>query len=311
MATGISFREVELPEQKPQHDGFLFPAVLSPNCSTDSTATKLDAFEGAIEAHKPWLESLLLKNGAVLFRGFPVISPPNFNRVIQAFGFPELLYVGGGGPRTQIVDRVYTANDSPLDKEIPFHHEIAYVPDFPTKLFFFCEEEPGAGGETPIVLNHIIYEKMKQRHPYFVDQLEKHGLRYIKIAPEDDDPSSYTSSSWKSAYKTDDKMSAEERVAKHGTKLEWMENTAKIITGPLPATRFDEENDRKTWFNSLTVSYRGPATEKTNNRGYTWTELGNGMPVDDDDAVKDMLKIMEEECVVIPWKKGDVWWLII
>ncbi|KAD2806211.1 hypothetical protein E3N88_39588 [Mikania micrantha] len=305
MATGISFREVELPEQKPQNDGFLFPAVLSPNCSSDSTATELDAFEGAIKAHKPWLESLLLKNGAVLFRGFPVISPSDFNRVIQAFGFPELLYFGSGAPRTQVVDRVYTANESPLDQEIPFHHEMAYVPYFPTKLFFFCEEEPGAGGETPIVLSHIIYEKMKQRHPDFVDQLEKHGLTYVKIAPEDDDPSSYTGGSWKSAYKTNDKKIAEERAAKHGTRLEWAENTAKIITGPLPATGFDEENDRKTWFNSLAVAYRGPATEKTNSRGYTWVELGNGMPMDDD-AMKDMLKIMEEECVVIPWKKGDV-----
>ncbi|KAL8224667.1 hypothetical protein R6Q59_000232, partial [Mikania micrantha] len=55
-------------------------------------------------------------------------------------------------------------------------------------------------------------------------------------------------------------------AAKHGTRLEWAENTAKIITGPLPATGFDEENDRKTWFNSLAVAYRGPATEKTNSR---------------------------------------------
>ncbi|KAI3761565.1 hypothetical protein L1987_51985 [Smallanthus sonchifolius] len=126
MATGKPFREVELPQQKSQDDGVLFPAVLSPNTSTDSTATELSAFEDAIKAHKPWLESLLRKSGAVLFRGFPVISPFDFNRVVEAFGFPELLYVGGGALRTQVVDRVYTANESPLDKEIPFHHEMTY-----------------------------------------------------------------------------------------------------------------------------------------------------------------------------------------
>ncbi|MFS7997960.1 putative TauD/TfdA-like domain, taurine dioxygenase TauD-like superfamily [Helianthus anomalus] len=299
MATGKPFREIELPQQKPQDEGVLFPAVLSPN----STALELFAFEDAIRTHKPWLESLLLKSGAILFRGFPVISPYDFNRVVEAFGFPELPYVGGAAPRTQVVDRVYTANESPLDKEIPFHHEMAYLPNPPTKLFFFCEEEPEAGGETPIVLSHVIYEKMKEKHPYFVEKMEEHGLRYTKITGDDDNPSSYTGSSWKSAYKTDDKTIAEERAAKQGIKLEWMGNTVKIISKPLPAIRFDEESRRKTWFNSLVVSYYGPATEKIGNPN-TSAEVGNGDPVDDD-AVKDLLKIMKEECVVIPWKKGD------
>ncbi|KAI3671605.1 hypothetical protein L1987_87344 [Smallanthus sonchifolius] len=304
MATGKSFRELELPQQRSQDDGVLFPAVLSPNSSTHSTAVQLSAFEDAIKAHKPWLESLLLKSGAILFRGFPVTSPSDFNAVIEAFGFPELLYVGGIAPRTQVVGRVYTANESPLDKEIPFHHEMAYVPNYPTKLFFFCEEEPGIGGETPIVLSHIIYEKMKERHPDFVAKLEEHGLRYIQIVGDNDDPSFYTKSSWKSLYKTDDKNIAEERAAKVGVKLEWMGNTAKNITNPLPAIKFDKESRRKTWFNTLAGSYNGPATEKTDTRNAS-AEVGNGDPVDDD-AMKDLLKILEEECVAIPWKKGDV-----
>ncbi|KAI3727278.1 hypothetical protein L1987_67091 [Smallanthus sonchifolius] len=304
MPTGKFFGEVQLPEQKSYDTGVLFPAVLSPDPSTDSTAVELSTFKEAIRTHKPWLQSLLLKSDAILFRGFSVVSPSDFNDVIEAFGFPEFLYVGGRASRTQIVGRVYTANESPLDKEIPFHHEMAYIPDSPTKLFFFCEEEPGEGGETPIVLSHIIYEKMKERHPDFVAQLEEHGLTYIKIAGDKDDPSSVTGSSWKSAYKTDDKNVAEERATKLGTKLEWMGNTVKIITGPVPAIRFHQESHRKTWFNSLAVAYSGPTSEKIDNRN-TSVELGSGDPVDDD-AVKDMLRMLDEECVAIPWKKGDV-----
>ncbi|KAK1434162.1 hypothetical protein QVD17_11080 [Tagetes erecta] len=299
MANGIFFREANLPQQKPLDDGVLFPAVLSPTTTTD--VTTLSAFKDAIKANKPWLQSLLLKSGAILFRTFPVTSPSDFNDVIEAFGFPEFFYVGGRASRTQIVGRVYTANESPLDKEIPFHHEMSYVPDSPTKLFFFCEEEPGSGGETPIVLSHIVYEKMKEKHPGFVAQLEEHGLTYVKIAGDVDDPSSFTGSSWKSAYKTDDKNVAEERAAKLGTKIEWMGNTAKVITGPVRAIKFDETSQRKTWFNSLAVTYGVP---KTNSRN-TWVELGSGDPVDDD-AMKDLLKILKEECVAIPWKKGDV-----
>ncbi|KAL8250120.1 hypothetical protein R6Q59_033813 [Mikania micrantha] len=296
MAAGNFFRQVNVPQQKTQYDGVLFPAVLSPADAPD--VKLLSAFQEAIRANKPWLESLLLKSGAILFRGFAVASPSDFNDVIEAFGFPELVYVGGRASRTQIIGRVYTANESPLDKEIPFHHELAYIPDSPTKLFFFCEQEPEKGGETPIVLSHIIYEKMKDRYPDFVSQLEEHGLTYIKIAGDEDDPSSFTGSSWKTAYKTDDRNVAEERAAKLGARIEWMGNSARTITGPVPGIRFDEESHRKTWFNSLAVTYGAPAS---NSR----VDLGNGEPVDHD-AMNHMLDIMKEECVAIPWKKGDV-----
>ncbi|KAL8217376.1 hypothetical protein R6Q57_020749 [Mikania cordata] len=305
MGTDKFFREVELPEQISQDNGVLFPAILSPNSGTEYfTASEVVDFEDAIRAHKPWLESLLVKSGAILFRGFPVTSPSDFNMVIEAFGYPEFPYNGGIGLRTQVLGRVYTANESPLDMEIPFHHEMAYAADFPTKLFFFCEEEPGAGGETPIALSHIIYEKMKQRHPDFVDELEKHGLKYIKIAPEDDDTSFHSGTSWKSLFKTDDKRIAEERAAKQAVRLEWIGTSAKLTRNPLPAIGFDKENGRKTWFNSILAAYSEPESEKVG-PPKTSAELGNGDPVDDD-VLKDVLKILKEECVAIPWKKGDV-----
>ncbi|XP_076939307.1 clavaminate synthase-like protein At3g21360 [Bidens hawaiensis] len=304
MNTGKPFQEVELPEQKRQDDGVVFPAVLLPNTSTNATATELNAFEDAIRAHKPWLESILLKSGAILFRGFPVISPSDFNCVVEAFGFPELSYMGGAAPRTQVVGRVYTANESSLYKEIPFHHEMAYLPNPPTKLFFFCEEEPRIGGETPIVLSHIIYIRMKDKHPDFVSKMEEHVLTYMKIACDDDDPSSYAGSSWKTAFKTDDKNIAEERAAKLAGKLKWTGNSVKMISSSLPVKRIEEESGRKTWFNSLAVAYCGPATENVDNHN-TSVELGNGSPVGDD-AVKYLLKVMKEECVAIPWKKGNV-----
>ncbi|KAL4583797.1 hypothetical protein LXL04_008381 [Taraxacum kok-saghyz] len=297
MATGRFFREVELPQQKAQEDGAVFPAVLYPNHSADSTAVELCDFKEAIRAHKPWLNSLLQKSGAILFRGFPVTSPSDFNDVVQAFGYPEDFYAGARVFRVKVVDRVYTSNEAPPEKGIPFHHEMAY-------LFFFCEEEPQAGGETPIVLSHIIYEKMKERHPEFVAQLEEQGLTYTKVTNEEDDPSSIIGNGWKSTYNTDDKNVAEERAAKLGAKIEWIGNCAKVKTGPLPAVRIEKESGRKTWFNSLAVSYSGPASKKFCS-GDTSVELGNGEPVADH-AVEDYLKILEEECVAIPWKKGDV-----
>lgn len=120
MATGRFF-QVELPEQKSYNDGIVFPVVLSPTTDTNVV------FEEAIRAEKSWLESVLQKHGAIIFRGFNVNSPRDFNNIVEAFGFPEFPNLGGRAPRTQIVGRVYTANESPLDKRIPFHHELVYV----------------------------------------------------------------------------------------------------------------------------------------------------------------------------------------
>lgn len=79
------------------------------------------------------------------------------------------------------------------------------------KLFFFCEEEPQSGGETPIVLSHRVYERMRERYPEFVERLEKHGLIYTRILGAGDDPSSPIGRGWQSTFLTNDKAIAEER----------------------------------------------------------------------------------------------------
>lgn len=78
-------------------------------------------------------------------------------------------------------------------------------------MFFFCEVEPETGGETPIVLSHVIYERMKEKHPEFVKKLEEHGLIYVRVLGEEDDPSSPIGRGWKSTFLTKDKNVAEER----------------------------------------------------------------------------------------------------
>lgn len=80
-------------------------------------------------------------------------------------------------------------------------------------MFFFCEVEPKIGGETPIVLSHVIYNKMKQKYPEFVDRLEEHGLIYTRVLGEEDDPSSPIGRGWISTFMTKDKSIAAERFA--------------------------------------------------------------------------------------------------
>ncbi|KAK9690171.1 hypothetical protein RND81_09G109100 [Saponaria officinalis] len=294
--SSLPFSETQIPQQKLFNNNSLqFPLILSPINHTN--------FTDAIKSQKQWLMSRLNSNCAILFRGFPVNSASEFNDVVEAFGFEELPYVGGAAPRSNVVGRVFTANESPPHQKIPFHHEMAQVPEFPSKLFFFCEVEPKSGGETPIVLSHVIYQRMNERHPEFVQKLEEYSLIYTRVLGEGDNPESPIGRGWKSTFLTDDKSVAELRAAKLGMKLEWLENGVKTVMGPIPGVKFDESRQRKVWFNSMVAAYTGWEDEL--NDPVKAVTFGDGSPLPAD-AVYDCLRILEEESVAIPWKKGDV-----
>lgn len=124
------FAKVSAPFQK-MYGGVPFPAVLSPPAASPV------ALPVAVKENKTWLESVLHKHGAILFRGFDSSSTASdFNDVVDAFGYEELQYVGGAAPRSKVVGRVFTANESPPHREIPFHHEMAHVSSFTSSLFF-------------------------------------------------------------------------------------------------------------------------------------------------------------------------------
>ncbi|KAI3411537.1 TauD domain-containing protein [Psidium guajava] len=299
MAESTLFTETRLPHQR-SYGGVLFPLVLAPNAGIRPSPSLLTQ---AIKTQKPYLESLIHKAGALLLRGFPVNSASDFDDVVEAFGYEELPYVGGAAPRTNVVGRVFTANESPPDQKIPFHHEMAQVPEFPSKLFFFCEVEPGSGGETPIVLSHVVYERMREKYPDFVQHLEEHGLIYNRVLGEQDDPSSPIGRGWKSTFLTDDKSLAEKRAARLGMKLEWTEDSVKTVMGPIPAVKLDKWRNRKIWFNSMVAAYTG--WKDARNDPVKAVTFGDGNPLPSD-VVHDCLKILEEECVAIPWKKGDI-----
>ncbi|KAL0341967.1 UNVERIFIED_CONTAM: Clavaminate synthase-like protein [Sesamum calycinum] len=118
------FAETKIPHQR-NYGGVVFPAVLSPEAVQSRNPSVLTV---AVKEQKPWLDSLLHTHGAILFRGFDSLATASdFNDVVEAFGYEELPYVGGAAPRTNVVGRVFTANESPPDQKIPFHHEMAQV----------------------------------------------------------------------------------------------------------------------------------------------------------------------------------------
>ncbi|CAM6049550.1 unnamed protein product [Sphagnum compactum] len=297
------FVEGRVPEQRKQgKNGSLFPQVLKPGAASSADVNSLVA---AIRKDKDWLEQQLELYGALLLRDFGVHTAEDFNAVVEAFDYPELPYIGGAAPRFKVVGRVYTTNESPPDQLVPFHHEMAQVPEYPGKLFFYCEVEPAEGGETPILLSHLIYERMAKEWPEFVEKLQKEGVLYTRVLPEGDDLSSAIGRGWQSTFLTTDRLEAEKRAAKLGVRLEWLSEGGgvKTVTGPIPAIKTDELRHRPVWFNSIVAAYTG--WKDSRNDPEKAVTYGDGTPLPKD-AVLACLKVLEEEKVSIPWRHGDV-----
>lgn len=104
-------------------DGETLPLVLLPPVGgKNDTKSLLEA----IATNKEWLEEMIIKNSAVLIRGFDVKDAVEFNDIVEAFEWEDIRYVGPA-PRTQIHKRIWTANEGPLSEFIYYHHEMVLV----------------------------------------------------------------------------------------------------------------------------------------------------------------------------------------
>jgi alpha-ketoglutarate-dependent taurine dioxygenase len=277
-----------------------FPLVLAPEEPLGPEGAEIWMSENA-----SWLRERLKRHGAILFRDIDVDSPEAFENLVDAAGFPRMPYIGGAAPRTKVTQgRVLTSNESPPSEPIPFHHEMAQVPEPPAYIFFYCDLAPASGGETAIVHSHRVYSRFFEASPTFANKVEKLGVRYIRVMPLEDDPTSAIGRSWKSTFMTADRKIAESKMKELGTTWQWLDDgELRTETATVPAIRVEPRTGLKTFYNSMVAAYTGWVDSR--NDPLLSVLCGDGSPVDGSALLK-TATAMEEECVAIPWKKGDV-----
>ena len=120
-----------------------FPLVIEP---------EIDNLNLAIWAghNREFVETHLLKHGAILFRGFKLETVAHFEEFVKAISTELLEYRERSSPRSEITKGVYTSTDHPADQFIHFHNEQSYTQSWPMKLWFFCVQAAQERGATPI-----------------------------------------------------------------------------------------------------------------------------------------------------------------
>ena len=301
MATQEPFTSnTTVPGQQTYADGN-FPDVIV----CDSPAASLDQAIRWVSQHRDELVQRAHEHGAVLFRGFPMTVPEEFDRFIAAFEMENFPYEDSlsNAVRVNYTPRIFSANEAPADVTIFLHHEMAQTPVFPSMLFFCCQVPAESGGATPLCRSDALYGQMVERCPEFVNACEAKGLMYSNVMPSQNDAASGMGRSWQSTFRADSRQQAEQRMTLLGYSWQWLEDGCLRATTPvLPAVR-QASNGRKVFFNQLIAAFKG--WKDSRNDPANSITLGDGTALDRDTVLM-VADLAENLTFDIPWQQGDV-----
>jgi hypothetical protein len=298
--SAIEVATIEIPGQQ-THGGFAFPLVIECQMS----AMTLESAVHWVSSRSAEFKELSSKHGAILFRGFHVVTAEDFDRFLSAFGWPNFAYEDSlsNAVRINRTPRVFTANEAPPTINIFLHHELAQTPEYPSHLFFFCELPATSGGTTPICRSDVLWERLAKACPQFGLDCERKGLRYSNVMPGEADLQSGMGRSWQSTLKAQTPEQAEARLRQLGYEWTWLPDGCLKVTAPvLPAIRRLSDG-RTSFFNQLIAAFRGWKDER-NDPAKSIT-FGDGTPLDRD-AVNVAIQLGDELSFDIPWQAGDV-----
>lgn len=249
--------------------------------------------------------------GAVMFKGFEIVTGEEWASVLYASGLKEMNYVGGAAVRKLIVGtegrldnpQVLTTNESPPSQPIPFHHELAQTPDYPHHICFYCSANAAEGGSTPLIRSDYVYNFLQEKYPDFVKDIEEKEVQYVRTVPEIDDPSSAQGRSWRSMFHVQTREEAEVEMKKQDFTWLWDDATGNctISSTKLPAVRVCS-NGSKAFLNQIVAAYTG-WVDKRNVYGKS-VVFGDGSLLPKE-IIEDLVSWMNEKRCCYRWESGQ------
>jgi len=286
-------------------EGESLPAVLRP---TDPRRRSRKDLMKLVKAEADAIEALVLKHGAVLFRGFELSSPKDFEKVAGTV-LPRLKpYVEGQSPRTKIRGNIYTSTEYPKQLRVTMHSELSYVKAPPPKLLFYCETAATTGGETPIADCRKVYEQMPAE---LREKFERLQVKYVKSMPASEKGLGKT---WMDHFETNDKRKVERYIGESEMKWEWLPDGGLRTESIRPAVRTHPRTNETVWYNQSNLwhvsnfeAQRREALLKICGEDGLPTHcyFGDGSPMTDEEL--DVVRQVMWDCaVVFPWEAGDL-----
>jgi alpha-ketoglutarate-dependent taurine dioxygenase len=252
-----------------------------------------------------FIEKLLQKHGAVLFRGFGLSSQQDFESFLASILLERMYYMEGATPRTKLGDHIYTSTEFPADQSIAPHNELSYVLTWPMKVCFFCITPAEQGGETPIADVRKVYQGIPQKiRQRFIDK----GWMLVRNFGDG------LSLTWQSAFRTGDEAALEQYFQQARIAWEWKGEGRLRTRQVRPAVAKHPKTGETVWFNhaafwhvsSLEPETRKLLLEEFSEEGLPYnTYYGDGSPIEDS-VIGEIRQAYDRETVAFPWEKGDL-----
>lgn len=267
-----------------------------------STEPELDPFNWA-EKNQAQIIKWLEIHGGILFRGFNLASPVDFEKFCQAM-YPELYGKYGDLPKKEAGEKIYKSTPYPNNKMIMFHNESSHQYRWPRRQWFYCEKPSATGGATPIVDCREMYAKLPQA---IRKKLEEKKLRYTRNF-------SGLDVSWQHFFKTEDRTEVEDICHKGNIQFEWYGDDNLRISEICPAVIKHPVTGDMSFFNQIQLHHYSfleasvrdqllrTGGEKNLPRNVYY---GDGEPLEP--LLIDLISELYEECAVrFKWQQGDV-----
>ncbi len=273
------------------------PLVLKPG--TDG----LDLAEWA-GANVEYLERELLGHGAILFRGFDVGSPADFERVSEAI-CPELFDEYGDLPRDGVSGKIYSSTPYPSDQPILFHNESSHLHRWPLKIWFYCVTPAQEGGETPFVDCRQTYRELDSA---IRDRFTDKGVMYVRNYTEGLDVS------WRTFFGTEDRAEVEAALRNAAIEFEWKDGDGLGTREVRRAVATHPKTKDRVFFNQVQLHHPAclpdgvresllsmlPEEDLPRNCHY-----GDGSRIEDS-VMEEINALYQATAVGFPWQQGDI-----
>lgn len=272
-----------------------YPLVVTP------ALDDVDVIDWA-RSHLDEIDSDLARHGAILFRGFGVMTPDEFQNFALAV-CSELFDEYGDLPREK--DKVYKSTPYPEDKTILFHNESSHMHRWPMKQFFGCMIPSQEGGETPIVDCRRVYQELDRE---IVEQFQEKGLLYVRNFVESLDVS------WRDFFGTEDRSKVEDYCERNRIEFAWTAKDGLRTKQRSPGVAKHPKTGEFVFFNQVQLHHPAcldGAMRDSVEQLFQPEEMprnvfyGDGSPIPDA-VIQEILRVYWDVCAKFPWERGDV-----
>lgn len=299
--TQIKKNSIQLSEIELIHTDLLdsqraFPLVINPNLP------EIDLVEWTW-SNRDFIEEKLLKHGALLFRGFAVNSPKDFELFAEA-ACPNLFGNYGDLPKEDESNRIYHSTPYPNTKTILFHNESSHLTRWPLKQFFYCVQPSETGGETPIVDCREILQALP---PGLADKMLDKGLLYVRnFIPGFD-------VRWQDFFKTEEPAQVESICRRAGMEFEWKRDTLLTRQFRSAATKHPKTAE-PVFFNQIQLHHVACLDPEVREALFALLKTediprnvyyGDGSPIEDEVLVK-LMELYWKHAVAFCWQAKDI-----